>query len=1629
VKKIKILNITVATFLMLALFPCNTYAVPLDFTQTDIDTVTTYIRPLTLDAIDLDKDGDTDVVIGDQYNDGIRWYNNNGSEVFTKTDIDNTFDYPRMVKVADLDEDLDYDIIASRWDETVWYRNDGSQNFTKIVINGSASGEIDFDIVDVDGDNDLDIANIDYINGQVLWYDNDGSENFTRRTINAVNDLYFAYSITAQDFDGDTDIDFVAGTQNSTIAFFRNDGSENFTKTELVTDFSVVQRVVGVQLDDDADYDVVAVSANGGGVIWLDNDGTGSFTRKAVGSSTDVTDMVVDDLDGDGDKDIIITDGDNADVLWFDNDGSENFTKRIVDSNFTGARSVDVIDVDGDTDLDVVVGSSNGGQGNPGDTLDWYNTGPDITNPTVSSLSPTDNATAASTTANLVMTFSETIVKGIGNIVIKKTSDNSIVETIDVTSGLVTVSDTTATINPSSDLAEVTGYYIQVDATAFDDASGNSYAGISNTTTWNFTTADETAPTVSTLSPTDDAVDVATTTDLVMTFDENIARGSGYIIIKKTADDSTVEAISVYSGQVTFSGTTVTINPSVNLTEQTSYYVQVASTALDDTSGNSYAGIANTTSWNFTTADEDPFVSSLSPADNATGVSVSGDLSITFNENVDAESGTIRLYKSDDTLIQSFNVTSGISGSGTATITINPTADLEYDSSYYVQIDATAFDDAGSHSYAGIADKTTWNFSTGSAPAGWISDGWLNRKEISLTGRSGAGTGFQVKLNVGESSGSSGANFHLEGNSADFPSGKNDSGDLRFTDNDGQTLLDFWVENITGTTPNRTATVWVEVADNLDSNTSIFCYYNRSGASNVSNGENTFLLFDDFDGDSLDGTKWNQQTSGASVSFSSSQVTLSNSSISSYAWIDSATTYPYPVWTETKVDSFNGSGATYRMGATTGVTPRVDNGNLYNEYAVDALGTEYRIVGDSSSTGWTTTQTSLGGATSGIWSFVWAATGSQKFLVNYVSKLTSANSLNSIANYYMYFGNAGSNAGSTSVDWARIRKYLSTEPAFSTAASEELGTDTTNPTILSISSDKADGTYGVGEIIDIDVTFSEAVTSSGSITIILETGDSDGTCTFSVSNSVTGTCNYTVQSGHNSSDLNATVFGTVQDQSGNPLTNYTPATTLADNKALVITTTTPDITNITASSVTSTGAAITWNTSEAASSQVTYGLTSMLSSYQSTAETDTSPRVTSHSVPLSSLLACTTYYYQVKSVSETSVQSTGIVKKFTTLGCTGNASVMSESDNDAAIPVATGGTIQLTNAASREVTVAIPAGYHTTDSYFQILELDDDTVLSSLSAPSGYSAVSDSIHEFRALSTLSDDVETFSQDLTITMSYEDADVVNLDENSLRIFYADGSTWTALSGCVVDTGANTVTCNTNHFSSYGLFGAPISTPSSSITQGSSTGGSGGGGGYRPGEAPWQLSAKKSTASQHSAAPLFSDVAEDHQNAEAIYYLQKNGTVQGYDDGKFIPRDLVNRAEAIKMIVGDKADGSEYGNCFEDVHGEWFAKPICYAKEQGWINGYDDGFFRPAQTVTKAELLKILLKVNGVDTSETEDETGSFSFPDGAWYNPFFFRAHELGLISDDESPTINPGENMRRGATCQYIYDLEKSPLR
>ena len=217
---------------------------------------------------------------------------------------------------------------------------------------------------------------------------------------------------------------------------------------------------------------------------------------------------------------------------------------------------------------------------------------------------------------------------------------------------------------------------------------------------------------LSSTTPSDNATQIAVNTSITLVWAGRVTTNNGNVILKKTSDDSTVESFASNSMFLILDmsgNASVIITPSSNLDEDTEYYVLIDSSAF-----NGFDGIASKTTLNFKTVDNNnPTLTSASPSDDASNVSVSSNIVLTFNEAVDAESGNIDIINTSTGQAIEIDVTGSLlSGSGTTEITINPSSDLENDTSYHVKIDSTAFDDAVGNSYAGISNTTTLNFTT-----------------------------------------------------------------------------------------------------------------------------------------------------------------------------------------------------------------------------------------------------------------------------------------------------------------------------------------------------------------------------------------------------------------------------------------------------------------------------------------------------------------------------------------------------------------------------------------------------------------------------------------------------------------------------------------------------------------------------------------------------------------------------------------------------------------------------------------------------------------------------------------------------------------------------------------------------
>jgi serralysin len=113
--------------------------------------------------------------------------------------------------------------------------------------------------------------------------------------------------------------------------------------------------------------------------------------------------------------------------------------------------------------------------------------------------------------------------------------------------------------------------------------------------------ADNTAPTLSTSTPADGATSVAVGANLVFNFSETVKAGTGNITIFRGNGQAAATIAVTDTTQVTFAGTTMTVNPAANLDFASGYYVNIAAGAVEDSAGNDFAGITGATALNFTT--------------------------------------------------------------------------------------------------------------------------------------------------------------------------------------------------------------------------------------------------------------------------------------------------------------------------------------------------------------------------------------------------------------------------------------------------------------------------------------------------------------------------------------------------------------------------------------------------------------------------------------------------------------------------------------------------------------------------------------------------------------------------------------------------------------------------------------------------------------------------------------------------------------------------------------------------------------------------------------------------------------------------------------------------------------------
>ena len=139
--------------------------------------------------------------------------------------------------------------------------------------------------------------------------------------------------------------------------------------------------------------------------------------------------------------------------------------------------------------------------------------------------------------------------------------------------------------------------------------------------------------------------------------------------------------------------------------------------------------------------------------------------------------------------------------------------------------------------------------------------------------------------------------------------------------------------------------------------------------------------------------------------------------------------------------------------------------------------------------------------------------------------------------------------------------------------------------------------------------------------------------------------------------------------------------------------------------------------------------------------------------------------------------------------------------------------------------------------------------------------------------------------------------------------------------------------------------------------------------------------------------FNDVALTSWYNTAISTMDNGGFVAGYPDGYFRPNQSITRAEMTALVVRFMGYGhltNVSGSTFSDAEGHWAQDAITVASRRGWVTGFEDGTFRPNQPITRAETAALVNRMLGRLPENSDDLLEDMlTWPDNMNVNAWYY----------------------------------------
>lgn len=167
--------------------------------------------------------------------------------------------------------------------------------------------------------------------------------------------------------DGHKDILGAAKLNGGEIAWWKNNGEQQFTEKHIIIqNFDGARSARALDLDGDEDTDIIAAAWIANDILWWENDGDQNWTMHEVDTNfVGAHTVEVVDVNKDGHLDVLCSGfdyyGKEGEIAWWENDGNMNFTKHLISDRFQQSPFIYGADMDSDEDIDIIAcGELNG---------------------------------------------------------------------------------------------------------------------------------------------------------------------------------------------------------------------------------------------------------------------------------------------------------------------------------------------------------------------------------------------------------------------------------------------------------------------------------------------------------------------------------------------------------------------------------------------------------------------------------------------------------------------------------------------------------------------------------------------------------------------------------------------------------------------------------------------------------------------------------------------------------------------------------------------------------------------------------------------------------------------------------------------------------------------------------------------------------------------------------------------------------------------------------------------------------------------------------------------------------------------------------------------------------------------